>query len=131
MWIFHFDGGVSLDGLGACHFLSGCVFQGEVDLSIAFQVEGDVQGAILVFLVQIRGYTDVFDALLVTSIEIAIATYTAIAEEVLVFQISAIAPTEYLESNQVLLACLQIRSQVEFGFQLAVFAITHVLSVHP
>ena len=100
-------------------------------LNIAFQVEGNVQRTILVFTVEVGSYTDIFDAFLVAGIEITITAYTTITEEVLVFQISTVAPTEYLESYQVLLSRFQIRSQVEFCFQLTVFTITYILPVHP
>ena len=51
-------------------------------------------------------------------------------EKVLVFKIRSVTPAECLECNQVL-ARLQILSQIEFCFKLAVFAVTDKLSVHP
>ena len=131
MWIGHFDGSCAFSGLCGGYLLSGSIFQNKVYLAVAFQVEGDVQRTVLVFRIQIRCYADIFDTFLVTGIEVAITTYTAIAEEVLVFQIGAITPTEYLEGNQVFLTGFQIGCQVEFSFQFAVFAIAHILAVYP
>ena len=57
--------------------------------------------------------------------------YTCITEKVLVFQIRTVTPTEYLESDKILLSRLQITGQVEFSFQFAILAITYEFPVHP
>ena len=95
----------SLYGFGYYHLLLGIEqFQFYGTAALHGQFYG--QSSVLVFGIQIRSDADVLDLLLVTSVEVAIAGYTGIAEEVLVFQISTVAPTEYLESNQILLSRL-------------------------
>ena len=68
--------------------------------------------------------------LFVTCIQVAITSHTGIAEEVLIFQITAVAPAEYLEGNQVFPG-FQVIGQIKFGFQLAVFAITYITAIYP
>ena len=67
----------------------------------------------------------------VAGIEITITSHTTVTEEVLVFQVGSITPAEYLESDEIRLSGLQIRSQVEFGFELAIFAIAYITAVYP
>ena len=68
---------------------------------------------------------------LIACIEIAIASHTTEAEKILVFQIGTVAPTEHLESNQVLLTSFQIRSQVKLCLQFTIFTIAHEATIYP
>ena len=118
---------------GSCrgNRLAGCIQQFQLHIAAAFQFELHIQGTVLVGLIQIGRHTDVLNAFFVAGIQIAIASYATEAEEVLVFQICAVAPAEYLESNQVRLSRLQVRGQVKFRLQLAVFTIAYITAVHP
>ena len=80
--------------------------------------------------VEVGSYTNILDIFLIAGIKITVASHTGVAKEILIFQISAVAPTEYLESDDVF-SWFQIVCQVEFSFQFAVFAVSHIASVYP
>ena len=56
-----------------------------------------------ILTIEVGGDMYIFYLLFVAGIEVAITTYTAETEEILIFEISTIAPAEYLESDKVLL----------------------------
>ena len=80
--------------------------------------------------VQIGSDANILDVFLVACVKITVASYAGVAEEVLIFQITTVAPAENLKGDDVLTR-FQVVSQVEFSFQFAVFAISYVASVHP
>ena len=132
MRILHiYQGSATAFGSSCSHLLSGSVQQFKADVTATLHIELHSQGTVAVVGIQVGSDADILDAFLVAGIEIAITPYTAVAEEVLVFEIGTVAPAEYLEGNQILLAGLQVRGQVEFGFELAVFTITYITAVHP
>ena len=96
----------------------------------SFQVDGYVQRTVFILAVQIWSEANILDIFLVACVKITVTSYAGVAEEILIFQITAVAPAEYLESNHVFTR-FQVVGQVELGFQLAVFAISYVTSVHP
>ena len=52
------------------------------------------------------------------------------APEILVFEVGSVAPAHHLQLNRIL-TLVNILGEIETGFQLAVFAVTHRLPVHP
>ena len=66
----------------------------------------------------------------VAGVEVAVASNTRKAPEVLVLEVRTVAPAERLKRNQVF-AWFKVRSKVEFGFEFAVLAISHKFAVHP
>ena len=77
---------------GACYlrrsdFLAGLVEQFQVHRALALQLKFDGEGSVLVLRIQIGSNADVFNLVRIAGIEITVATYTAEAQEVLVFQI--------------------------------------------
>ena len=80
--------------------------------------------------IQIRSHADVLNVFRSAGIEVAVAAYSGEAEEILVFQISPVAPAEHLECDQVF-PWFQVFGQIEFGFKFAVFTVADELSVHP
>ena len=80
--------------------------------------------------VQIGSDANILDVFLVACVKITVASYAGVAEEVLIFQVTTVAPAENLKGDDVLTR-FQVVSQVEFSFQFAVFAISYVTSVHP
>ena len=73
---------------------------------------------------------DILQALLLARIDIDAAGNAAQPPEILVLQVGAVAPAENLQGNHIL-PRTNVFGKVEAGFQLAVFAIAHHLSVHP
>ena len=90
--------------------VSGSVQQFKTDIAATLHIKLYFQGTVLISSIQIGSDTDVLNALLVTGIQVAIAPYTAITEEVLVFQIRPVTPAEYLKGYQILLSRLQVGS---------------------
>ena len=99
--------------------------------ALALEFDADVQGTVPVGGVQVRRDPDILDALLGTGVEVAVTGYAAVTEEVLVLQVSTVAPAEYLKGDEVLLPGDEVLRHVEFGFQLAVLAVSDILAVHP
>ena len=99
--------------------------------ALALEFDADVQGPVPVGGVQVRRDPDILDALLGAGVEVAVAGYAAVAEEVLVFQVSAVAPAKYLESDEVLLPGKEVLRHIELGLQFAVLAVSDKLAVHP
>ena len=116
--------------IGCGYTFSLCVCQVKSYSAAAFHVDSYVQCTILILAVQVGSDADILNAFLVACIQIAVTSYARVAEEVLIFQITAVAPAEYLESNHVFTR-FQVVGQVELGFQFAVLAISYVTSVHP
>ena len=108
--------------------MSICQVQG--NCAASFQINGYVQRTVFILAIQIWSEANILDVFLVTCVKIAVTSYARVAEEVLIFQITAVAPAEYLEGNHVFTR-FQVVGQVELGFQFAVFAISYVTSVHP
>ena len=67
---------------------------------------------------------------LVAGIEVAVAAHAREAEEILVFEVGAVAPAEDLEGEEIL-AGLDIFRDVEFGFEFRILAVTDEPSVDP
>ena len=63
-------------------------------------------------------------------IEIHLASDTRKAPEVLILEISAVAPTHNLHGNEILTR-LQVFRNVEFCSNLRVFRIAYILAIHP
>ena len=132
MRILHiYQGSSATFGDSCSHLFSGSVQQFKTDIAATLHIKLYFQGTVLISSIQIGSDTDVLNALLVTGIQVAIAPYTAITEEVLVFQIRPVTPAEYLKGYQILLSRLQVGCQVEFSLQFAVLTITYVLAVYP
>ena len=64
-----------------------------------------------------------------TGIEIALASHSCETEEVLVFEVTAIAPAHDLESDEILLSRLDETCQVKLTCQFRVFAVTHETTI--
>ena len=60
------------------------------------------QRAVFVVSIQIRSDTDILDTFLIAGIQLAVASHSAITEEILIFKICTVAPAEHLKSYQVL-----------------------------
>ena len=120
---------IALQLFGSNHITFG-IRQFQVHNSTSFQVESHLDCPVFIVCIQIGGNPDIFDIFRITGIEIAVAGYSGKAYEILVFQISPVTPAEHLESNQVLTR-FQVFSQVELGFQLAVFTISDIFTVYP
>ena len=114
-----------------CHRFLTCVKQFQFHQSATFHAKVHFQCTVAILRIKVGSNTNVRNLFLIAGIQVTITSYSAVTEEVLVFQICSVAPAEHLESNQVFLSGLQIRSQVEFSFQLAVFAITYITAVYP
>ena len=99
--------------------------------TLALEFDADVQGTVPVGGVQVRRDPDILDALLGTGVEVAVTGYAAVTEEVLVLQVSTVAPAEYLKGDEVLLPGDEVFCYVELGLQLAVLAVSDKLAVHP
>ena len=91
----------------------------------------DVQHAVLVALVEVRGDEEVCDVRLRTGVEVALAGDTREAPEVLVLDVRAVAPAHHLHGDEVFLARLQVAGDIELGSHLAVLAVAHILAVDP
>ena len=131
--IGHVDSRVQFAGtfqIGCGYTFSLCVCQVKSYSAAAFHVDSYVQCTILILAVQVGSDADILNAFLVACIQIAVTSYAGITEEVLIFQITAVAPTEHLKGNQVF-AGFQVVGQIKFGFQFAVFAIAYVAAVYP
>ena len=63
-------------------------------------------------------------------VEVAVAPHAAISEEILVFEVGAVAPAEGLEGDDVA-AGLDVGRQVELGFELAILAVSDVFAIDP
>ena len=132
MRVLHFKFGYAgVFGSGFSHSLSLSVNQSQLHGRLTFQFQFHGKAAVSVLSIQVGSYAYVLDAFFAAGIEVAVATHAAVAEEILVLEICAIAPAEHLEGDEVLLSRFQVGSQVEFRFKLAVFAISHKASVHP
>ena len=120
----------------SCHFL-GCnnlilrIKQIQSHFRTALQLQLNSQRTVFIFAIQIGSYTNIIYTVFISCIKIAVAGNTCITEKILIFQITAVAPAEYLKSNYILLPRLQIRSKIKFSFQLTIFAITDKFSIHP
>ena len=66
----------------------------------------------------------------VARVEVAVAAHARKAEEVLIFEVCAVAPAEDLERDEIP-AGFHVGRQVELGLQLAVLAVTHIAAVDP
>ena len=134
MRIFHFHGGRHITGtseFGGCDRPVLSIEQFQCNLIIAFQIQVDCLRNVLVLTVQIGSYADILNAFFVAGVEIAITCNSMIAEEVLVFQIATVAPTEHLECDEIFLSRFQVGSQIKLCFQFAVFTIADKLSIYP
>ena len=70
------------------------------------------------------------DMALVAGIEVAVAAHARKAEEILIFEVSAVAPAEDLECDEVL-AGTDVFRDVEFGLEFRILAVTDEPSVDP
>ena len=113
------------------HYIVLCIEQFKSYTIIALHAENYIECSVLIFTVEVRSDTDIVYTALVAGIEIAVTSYSAITEEVLVFKICTVAPTEYLECNEVLLSRFQIFGNVKLCLKLAVLAVTYKLSIYP
>ena len=66
----------------------------------------------------------------VAGIEVAVAAHAREAEEILIFEVGAVAPAEDLECDEVL-AGTDVFRDVEFGFEFRILAVTDEPSVDP
>ncbi len=118
-------------GLRRCYLAAVGVDKAEIYRAVAFQLEVDGERTIAVIAVKVGSNADILDAVLVAGIEIAIATHAAETEEVLILDVSAVAPAECLEGDEVVLAGLDVGSEVKLVLELRVLAVAHELSVDP
>ena len=93
--------------------------------------EVDGQRAVAVVHVEVGRDLHVLDVLDGARIHIAVAGDARETEEILVFEIGAVAPAEHLERDEVALARFQELRHIELALELAVFAVSHELPVHP
>ena len=124
-------GTAALAGAAGSHLVALGILQAQGYGSRSRQSQVYVQNAVLVFILQIGSDTHVGDALLVAGVKIGITRHATETEEVLVLQVGAVTPPEYLERYQVLLARHQIAGHVEFGGELTVLAVAYILAVDP
>ena len=91
----------------------------------------EVEVTISVVVVQISNELHILDMLLVTCVDVAVATNTRKTEEILILEVRAITPTIDLHSEEVLLTRLYKLGNLELSLQLRVLAITYILTVDP
>ena len=96
----------------------------------ALSLEIDSECSVLVLSIEVCIDTDILDVRLAARVEIAVACNACIAEVVLIFEICAIAPAEYLHCNEIL-ARLDERGDVKFFLKLIVFAVANILAIDP
>ena len=113
------------------HFVTLGIEQGKRDICPAFPAQFYLEHAVLIASVKATDDPDVLDAPLLPGVEVAVSRYTGISEEVLVFEIGAVAPAEHLEADKVVLARAQVARDVELGLELAVLAVAYILPVDP
>ena len=87
------------------------------------------KSCVLVVLIEVRSNEDVADVALRTCVEVAFACDTAKAPEVLVLEVTTVAPAHNLHSNEVLLAWFDEFRNVKFSSNLSVLAVTYILAV--
>ena len=114
-----------------CHRLAIGISKVKPHRSSTFHVEFHGKSAILVLGIKVGSVAQIFDAFFIAGIQVAIASHAREAEEVLVFKITAVAPTEHLEGNEVLLPRFKVSRQVELGLKFAILAVTHIPAIHP
>ncbi|OAV63699.1 hypothetical protein Barb4_03771 [Bacteroidales bacterium Barb4] len=112
------------------NFGTPVVQQFDVRSSISIQVERQFERAVLVLLIQYGSYADVLNMLRMARVQVAVASNARHAEDVLIFQISAVTPAKHLKGYQIL-SRMQKARQIELGFQTAVLAVTGKPPVYP
>ena len=110
-------------GIVEAHFHAGLPVIGDRGI--------DRQRSVTIGRVQVGRDRYIVDMLQGACINIIVPRQAGETEEILVFEIGAVAPAEDLEGDQVAFARLQEFRQVEFALQLAVFAVTYEFSVDP
>ncbi len=76
-------------------------------------------------------HMDILYPPLLPCIDISITGEAAESPEILILEIGAVAPAEYLESDKVLCSDLDKLGNVETGFQLAVLTISDLFAIDP
>ena len=90
-----------------------------------------IEVALGIVVVQVSHELHILQVLLVACVDVAVATDTREAEEVLVLQVCTIAPTINLHCEEVLFTRLHILRNLELGLQLRVLAVTYIVAVYP
>ncbi len=127
---FHHGFAAAFDG-GMRHFLALRIVEPQVGGAVALELDVDSQASVAIVVDEVGHHADVFHSVFVAGIEIAVASDSAVAHEVLVLEICAVAPSHHLKGDEILFAGHEIGGEVEFLFKLRVLSVADISAVDP